>query len=100
MDNCRIHSVNELVARVRAFGARVIFLEPYDPQHMPIEVGFRAMKRCARAIVAALLACTARARTHRCARPRPTPSPSLPASPRTVFAHAPLAGGFAKIGTC
>ena len=47
VDNCRIHAVDELVARVQAFGARVIFLEPYDPQHMPIEVGFRALKRCA-----------------------------------------------------
>ena len=47
IDNCRIHGVTELVGRVHAIGAKVIFLEPYDPQHMPIEVGFRAMKRCA-----------------------------------------------------
>lgn len=45
VDNCRIHSVKELVSRVGAIGAKVIFLEPYDPQHMPIEVGFRALKR-------------------------------------------------------
>ena len=31
--------------RVRKVGGRLLFLEPYDPQHMPIEVGFRAMKR-------------------------------------------------------
>jgi hypothetical protein len=47
VDNCRIHSVKELVSRVGSIGAKVIFLEPYDPQHMPIEVGFRALKRCA-----------------------------------------------------
>lgn len=45
IDNCRIHSVAELAARVRAIGAKVLFLEPYDPQHMPIELGFRALKR-------------------------------------------------------
>jgi len=45
IDNCRIHSVKELSSRVEAIGAKVIFLEPYDPQHMPIEVGFRALKR-------------------------------------------------------
>lgn len=45
VDNCRIHSVKELVSRVEAVGAKVIFLEPYDPQHMPIELGFRALKR-------------------------------------------------------
>jgi|SouAtlMetagenome_1021521.scaffolds.fasta_scaffold18603_2 hypothetical protein len=49
IDNCRIHSVKELSSRVEAIGAKVIFLEPYDPQHMPIEVGFRALKRCAMA---------------------------------------------------
>ena len=49
IDNCRIHSVKELSSRVEAIGAKVIFLEPYDPQHMPIEVGFRALKRCAAA---------------------------------------------------
>ena len=45
VDNCRIHDVWELTRRVRARGARLIFLEPYDPKHMPIEYGFRAMKR-------------------------------------------------------
>ena len=48
VDNCRIHDVDELMREARKIGARVIFLEPYDPQHMPIEVGFRAMKRRAR----------------------------------------------------
>ena len=45
IDNCRIHNPRELRERVRKVGGRLIFLEPYDPQHMPIEVGFRAMKR-------------------------------------------------------
>ena len=31
--------------RVRKVGGRLLFLEPFDPQRMPIEVGFRAMKR-------------------------------------------------------
>ena len=47
VDNCRIHDVDELMRRARRHHVRVIFLEPYDPHHMPIEVGFRAMKRCA-----------------------------------------------------
>ena len=29
VDNCRIHSVKELVSRVGSIGAKVIFLEPY-----------------------------------------------------------------------
>lgn len=34
----------ELVNAILGVGALVRFLEPYDPQHMPVEVGFRAMK--------------------------------------------------------
>jgi hypothetical protein len=84
VDNCRIHSVKELVSRVGSIGAKVIFLEPYDPQHMPIEVGFRALKRCAQQrgppAPARQLPCRA---THDLrARPRPRQvDPKAPCAP-------------------
>lgn len=44
LDNCRIHPSDELVEAVYSIGARIEWLQPYDPQHMPIEIGFRAYK--------------------------------------------------------
>jgi hypothetical protein len=75
VDNCRIHSVKELVSRVGSIGAKVIFLEPYDPQHMPIEVGFRALKRCAQR------------------RGPPAPARQLPLPRHPRFARSAPAGG-------
>jgi hypothetical protein len=75
VDNCRIHSVKELVSRVGSIGAKVIFLEPYDPQHMPIEVGFRALKRCAQQ------------------RGPPAPARQLPLPRHPRFARSAPAGG-------
>ena len=45
LDNCRIHSaLPEIIEAVYGIGARCEWLMPYDPQHMPIEIGFRAYK--------------------------------------------------------
>jgi len=44
LDNCKVHPSDELVEMVYSIGARIEWLEPYDPQHMPIELGFRAYK--------------------------------------------------------
>jgi hypothetical protein len=45
LDNAKIHGcMREVIDETRALGARVVFLEPYDPEHMPIELGFRAYK--------------------------------------------------------
>ena len=46
LDNARIHgALRSIIDEVRDVGARVEFLEPYDPEHMPIEFAFRAYKR-------------------------------------------------------
>ena len=44
LDGCGIHHTLEVLDAVHSIGGLVVFLEPYDPQHMPIELGFRAMK--------------------------------------------------------
>lgn len=45
VDNARIHGMHaELFSMLAEIGARVEFLEPYDPEHMPIEFAFRAYK--------------------------------------------------------
>ena len=43
-DGASIHSHRELISMIFDLGALVLFLEPYDPQHMPIEIGFRSVK--------------------------------------------------------
>ena len=44
LDNCPIHKKKMVVDEVLALNAIVLFLTPYDPNAMPIEVGFRALK--------------------------------------------------------
>ena len=44
LDGCSIHHNAEVLAAVHEIGAMVLYLEPYDPQHMPIELGFRSVK--------------------------------------------------------
>lgn len=45
LDNCPgLHHQLEFVRMVRDVGARVAFLEPYDPEHNPIELAFRSAK--------------------------------------------------------
>ena len=45
LDNCPgLHQQLEMVQLVRARGARVEWLEPYDPEHNPIEIAFRTAK--------------------------------------------------------
>ena len=45
MDNCPgLHNQMEMIRLVRAAGARIEYLEPYDPEHNPIEIGFRTAK--------------------------------------------------------
>lgn len=44
-DGASIHGCREVIEMVLDTGALVLFLEPYDPQHMPIEIGFRALKK-------------------------------------------------------
>ena len=45
LDGCMIHMCWELVDLIHATGAIIEFLEPYDPEHHPIEPAFRHMKR-------------------------------------------------------
>ena len=44
MDGCIIHMTWDLVNSILSAGALIRFLEPYDPQHMPVEIAFRPMK--------------------------------------------------------
>jgi hypothetical protein len=45
MDNCPgLHAQAEMIQAVRDKGARIIWLEPYDPEHNPIELAFRTGK--------------------------------------------------------
>jgi hypothetical protein len=44
LDNCPIHKKKAVLDMVAKKCAIVLFLTPYDPDSMPIEVGFRAMK--------------------------------------------------------
>lgn len=49
MDNCpNLHTQHEITLMVQNVGARIEFLEPYDPHHMPIEIAFRTAKDCLR----------------------------------------------------
>ena len=45
MDNCPgLHNQLEMVRLIRQAGARIEWLEPYDPEHNPIEFAFRTAK--------------------------------------------------------
>tara|TARA_B110001450_G_scaffold212259_1_gene204159 strand:+ start:880 stop:1302 length:423 start_codon:yes stop_codon:yes gene_type:complete len=45
LDNCPgLHNQLEMVHLVLSAGARIEWLEPYDPEHNPIEIGFRSAK--------------------------------------------------------
>jgi len=45
MDNCPgLHVQPEMVQLILEKGARVLWLEPYDPEHNPIELAFRTAK--------------------------------------------------------
>ena len=44
LDGCGVHHSKEVHDVIHDMGGLVVFLEPYDPQHMPIEIGFRAAK--------------------------------------------------------
>ena len=45
MDNCPgLHNQLEMVRLIRQAGARIVWLEPYDPEHNPIELAFRTAK--------------------------------------------------------
>ena len=44
LDGCGVHHTRAVHDAVHDVGAIIVFLEPYDPQHMPIEIGFRAAK--------------------------------------------------------
>ena len=43
-DGAGIHNNREVIDLVLERGGLIVQLEPYDPQHMPIEIGFRALK--------------------------------------------------------
>lgn len=45
IDGASIHKSWRAIRAILDTGALVRFLEPYDPVHMPIEFGFRAMKQ-------------------------------------------------------
>lgn len=45
MDNCPgLHNQLEMIRLIRERGARIEWLEPYDPEHNPIEIAFRTTK--------------------------------------------------------
>jgi len=45
LDNCpNLHTQLSIINMVHDADARIEFLEPYDPHHMPIEIAFRAAK--------------------------------------------------------
>lgn len=44
LDGCGVHHTREVHDIIHEMGGLLVFLEPYDPQHMPIEIGFRASK--------------------------------------------------------
>ena len=37
LDNCIVHHQYEVLEAVAARGCRILFLEPYDPERMPVE---------------------------------------------------------------
>lgn len=44
LDNCSIHHVPEVVEEFRKAGIMVLFLPPYSPDYMPIELCFSYIK--------------------------------------------------------
>ena len=44
IDNCPIHRQKRIVDAVTDLGAILIFLEPYDPDSMPVEFAYKCMK--------------------------------------------------------
>ena len=44
LDNCSIHHVTEVVDEFRKAGVMVLFLQPYSPDYMPIELCFSYIK--------------------------------------------------------
>ena len=44
LDNCPIHKQARIADAVHKLGAILLFLEPYDPDSMPVEYAFRCMK--------------------------------------------------------
>jgi len=44
LDNCPIHKQKRVVDAVHDIGALIIFLEPYDPDSMPVEFAYKCMK--------------------------------------------------------
>ena len=44
LDNCAIHHVSEVIDEFRKAGILVIFLPPYSPDYMPIELCFSDIK--------------------------------------------------------
>ena len=44
LDNCAIHHVSEVIDEFRIAGILVIFLPPYSPDYMPIELCFSNIK--------------------------------------------------------
>ena len=45
LDNYICHKSPTIIKMILGKGALVRFLEPYDPVHQPIEIGFRSMKQ-------------------------------------------------------
>lgn len=49
LDNCPgLHNQLEMIHLVLGVGARIEWLEPYDPEHNPIEIAFRSAKNLMR----------------------------------------------------
>jgi hypothetical protein len=45
LDNCpNVHTQRAILTMAQDVGARIEFLEAYDPHHMPIEIAFRSAK--------------------------------------------------------
>lgn len=44
MDNCPIHKQRRIADAVHQRQAILLFLEPYDPDSMPVEYAFKVMK--------------------------------------------------------
>ena len=44
LDNCSIHHVPDVVEEFRKAGVMVLFLPPYSPDYMPIELCFSYIK--------------------------------------------------------
>ena len=44
LDNCPIHRQERLIEEATRRGIIVLFLEPYDPDSMPVECAYKCMK--------------------------------------------------------